>query len=157
VERPFHYIENNFLAGREFHDLQDLNDQADQWRWNKANVRIHGTLRQRPVDRLVRERPYLTPLPSSLSDTLYKQVDRLIHLDFCVAIDTNRYSVNPNLVGETAQVRLYKDYLEIWVNDTMDCRHAYEKGRYQRNVLQEHGVPSASVRSPKKFRPVRLL
>ena len=138
VERPFHYIENNFLAGREFHDLQDLNDQADQWRWNKANVRIHGTLRQRPVDRLVRERPYLKPLPSSLSDTLYKQVDRLIHLDFCVAIDTNRYSANPNLVGETAQVRLYKDYLEIWVNDTMDCRHAYEKGRYQRNVLPEH-------------------
>ena len=57
VERPFHYIENNFLAGREFVDLADINEQANQWRWNKANVRIHGTLKQRPVDRLVWERP----------------------------------------------------------------------------------------------------
>ncbi len=138
VERPFHYIENNFLAGREFHDLADLNDQADQWRWHKANVRIHGTLRQRPVDRLVMERPYLKPLPGNLSDTAYKQVDRKINLDFCVAIDTNRYSASPNLVGETAGVRLYKDHLEIWVNGKLDCKHVYEKEHHKRSVLPEH-------------------
>jgi hypothetical protein len=138
VERPFHYIEHNFLAGREFHDLQDLNDQADQWRWHKANVRIHGTLRQRPVDRLIMERPYLKPLPDSLRDAACKQVDRKIHLDFCVAIDTNRYSASPNLVGETATVRLYGDHLEIWVNGSFDCKHLYETQRHKRIVLPEH-------------------
>ncbi len=29
VERPFHYIENNFLRGREFSDLEDLNAKAE--------------------------------------------------------------------------------------------------------------------------------
>ena len=136
VERPFHYIENNFLAGREFVDLVDINEQANQWRWNKANVRIHGTLKQRPVDRLVRERPYLKSFSSNLSDTVYKKVDRRIHVDFCVAVDTKRYSANPNLIGKAAVVRLYRDHLEIWVDGKLDCKHAYSEK--PRNVLPEH-------------------
>src|SRR3954468_20940822 len=31
VERPFWFIENNFLAGRTFSDWDDLNQQARQW------------------------------------------------------------------------------------------------------------------------------
>ena len=138
VERPFHYIEHNFLAGREFQDMEDLNHRADAWRANTANVRIHGTLRERPVDRLQRERPYLKPLPQRLNALVYKDVDRLIHSDFCVIVNTNRYSVNPNLIGQYAKVRLYDAHLEIWVNQELDCKHTYIQGQYQRQVLPEH-------------------
>ena len=138
VERPFHYIEHNFLAGREFEDMEDLNQKADAWRANTANVRIHGTLRERPMDRLQRERPYLIPLPQRLSETVYKEVDRLIHTDFCVAVNTNRYSANPNLIGQHARVRLYPSHLEIWVNQTLDCKHAYLNTQHGRQVLPEH-------------------
>lgn len=138
VERPFHYIENNFLAGREFQDMDDLNDRADQWRAQKGNVRIHGTLRQRPIDRLRIERPYLKPLSQHLNAQVYKEVDRLIHPDFCVAVDTNRYSASPHLVGQYAKVRLYTDHLEIRVNQELDCKHTYIKDRYERQVLPEH-------------------
>ena len=138
VERPFHYIEHNFLEGREFQDMEDLNRRADIWRNKTANVRIHGTLRERPVDRLVRERPYLNLLPHEITGRFFKKVDRLIHTDFCVAIDTNRYSTSPNLVGQTAEVRLFKDHLEIWVNQQLDAKHIYVDGRHQRQVLPEH-------------------
>lgn len=138
VERPFHYIEHNFLEGREFQDMEDLNRRADIWRNNTANVRIHGTLRERPVDRLLRERPYLNSLPHEITGSFFKKVDRLIHTDFCVAIDTNRYSTSPNLIGQTAEVRLFKDHLEIWVNKQMDAKHIYIDGRHQRQVLPEH-------------------
>jgi transposase len=138
VERPFHYIEHNFLAGREFQDMEDLNRRGDIWRANTANVRIHGTLRERPVDRLERERAYLKPLPHDVTDAFFKQVDRLIHIDFCVAIDTNRYSTPPNLIGQTAQVRLFKTHLEIWVNQALCAKHTYVDGRHQRQVLPEH-------------------
>jgi hypothetical protein len=84
------------------------------------------------------EKPYLKPLPATIRDTTYKQVDRKIHLDFCVAIDTNRYSASPNLVGKTAGVRLYNEHLEIWVDGKFDCKHAYEKQRHKRIVLSEH-------------------
>ena len=129
VERPFHYIEHNFLAGREFENMEDLNRRGDIWRANMANVRIHGTLR---------ERPYLKPLPQNFSDVFYKEVNRLIHTDFCLAIDTNRYSANPKLIGQDAKVRLYRDHLEIWVNKQLDCKHIYAQGKYQREVLPEH-------------------
>jgi transposase len=138
VERPFHYIEHNFLAGREFQDLEDLNRRGDIWRAHTANVRIHGTLRERPVDRLQRERAYLKPLPHEVTGTFFKKVDRLIHTDFCVAIDTNRYSASPNLIGQTAEVRLFKDHLEIWVNQQLDAKHTYADGRRKRQVLPEH-------------------
>lgn len=136
VERPFHYIENNFLAGREFADLSDLNEQADQWRWNKANVRIHGTLKQRPVDRLERERPFLNPLSPHLAVGYYKEVERKINVDFCVVLDLKHYSVDPGLIGKIAKVRLFAGHLEIWVDGKLSCKHPY--GDKERNILPEH-------------------
>ena len=136
VERPFHYIENNFLAGREFDDMEDLNNRGDQWRWNKANIRIHGTLKQKPMDRLRREMPYLKRLPRDIADIMIKEVDRKINIDFCVVIDNIRYSTDPHLIDETAKVKLFRDHLEIWVNKKFHCRHVYSKK--SRNVLPEH-------------------
>lgn len=138
VERPFHYIENNFLAGREFVDFEELNVRADQWRNNQANVRVHGTLRERPVDRLQRERSFLLPLPINKSDHFYKEVDRLVHVDFSIAIDSNRYSVDPNLIGCTVKVRLYRDHFQVWHGDQLDSSQTYVEGRNQRRVLPEH-------------------
>lgn len=137
VERPFHYIENNCLKGREFIDFAHLQIHGQWWLDNKANVRIHGTLRERPVDRLRRERPFLKSLPSKKYET-YHEVDRTIYRDFCVVISTNRYSVHPDLVGMQAKVRLYSDYIEIWVDKKMAARHVYSKGKHQREVLPEH-------------------
>jgi hypothetical protein len=138
VERPFHYIENNFLAGRAFSDLEDLNHRGDLWRHKTANVRIHGTLRERPMDRLTRERPFLKPLPHMVDTAYYREVNRLIQRDFCVRINTNSYSASPKFVGQCAKLRLYKKHLEIWVAGAMDCRHVYCQGRHQRQVLPEH-------------------
>lgn len=87
VERPFRYIEDNFLRGREFIDLEDLNNKADAWRANTANVRIHGTTRERPVDRLAREKSLLKPVPWNKTDQFFKEVRRLVNVDFCVTID----------------------------------------------------------------------
>ena len=136
VERMFHYIENNFLKGREFADLEDLNNKADAWRAHTANVRIHGTTRERPVDRLAREKSLLKPVPWNKSDTFFKQVDRRVNLDFCIAIDKKRYSANPELIGKMVQIRLFRDHLEIWFNGQMDCRHIYTDK--DRDVLPEH-------------------
>jgi len=67
VERPFHYIEHNCLKRRRFRfdSLDDLNAHADWWCREIANVRCHGTTRERPIDRLARERAFFKPLASS--------------------------------------------------------------------------------------------
>ena len=63
VERPIHYLRRNFLYGRTFLGDGDLADQCTRWLQDVANVRVHGTLRERPVDRwATTERAVLRPL-----------------------------------------------------------------------------------------------
>ena len=46
-----HYIRHNFWPLRTFRDLTDLQAQANQWRDQVANVRLHNTTGQRPNER----------------------------------------------------------------------------------------------------------
>ena len=62
VERPVRYVRSSFFYGRTFTSDSDLNHQARHWLDHVADVRIHGTLKERPVDRLERERGELKPL-----------------------------------------------------------------------------------------------
>ena len=137
VERPFHYIKNNCLKGREFDDFEHLKRHGQWWLDSVANVRIHGTLRERPIDRLEREKPMMKNLPHKRFER-YKQISRVIHSDFCVVVDTNRYSVHPTMVGKEAQIRLYSEHLEIWNDHELLAKHTYQEGRYGRQVLPEH-------------------
>jgi hypothetical protein len=113
VENPFGYAEGNFLKrhrGR-FRDLDDLNEKAAEWLRDIARPRKHGTTQERPIDRLDVERPVLLPLPAHRFEAA-KVVDRLVGDDFCVAWDSNRYSVPPRLVGHTLKVRVLEGWLE---------------------------------------------
>ena len=62
VERQVSYIRDSFFYGRAFASDADLNAQALRWLDTVANVRIHGTLKERPADRFDAERPHLIPL-----------------------------------------------------------------------------------------------
>ncbi len=58
VERPIRYIRESFFYGRDFVSDDDLNARALEWLDGEANVRIHGTLKERPANRFQRERPF---------------------------------------------------------------------------------------------------
>ena len=62
VERPVSYIRRNFFYGGDFASDDDLNARVLRWLDTVANVRLHATLKQRPVDRFEVERPHLKPL-----------------------------------------------------------------------------------------------
>jgi len=63
VERPIRYVRENFLYGRSFAGDADLNARVLRWLERVANVRDHGTTRERPLDRFEREeRAALGPL-----------------------------------------------------------------------------------------------
>ena len=65
VERPVRYLRDNFVYGRTFVNDADLNQQRQQWLDDVANVRRHGTTRERPRDHFDRdERLLLQPLAS---------------------------------------------------------------------------------------------
>ncbi len=137
VERPFHYIEHNFLAGREFADLDDLNRKATWWCAERANVRVHGTLHERPLDRLVRERPLMHPLPG-MTPEVYRTLSRKVGTDFCVAVGSNRYSVDPRHIGQPATIHLFGEHLEVFIAGQLASIHCLDARKHHRNVLPEH-------------------
>ena len=63
VERPFSFIENNFLAGRTFSSWNDLNHQARQWS-DRVNATYKKHIRAVPRELFALERLHLKPLPA---------------------------------------------------------------------------------------------
>jgi transposase len=59
VERPVRYLRGNFVYGRTFLHDADLDQQRQRWLDRVANVRVHGTTRERPTDRFEREERFL--------------------------------------------------------------------------------------------------
>ena len=67
VERPFSFIENNFLAGRTFATWEDLNQQARQW-CDRVNATYKKHIRAVPRELFAIERAHLRPLPAWIPD-----------------------------------------------------------------------------------------
>jgi len=137
VENPFRYVEGNFLPKRTFRDIDDLNRQAAAWLRDVARVRIHETTRERPIDRLEVERPALRRLPATRFDAA-RVLERLVGEDFAIRWETNRYSVSPAFVGETAVVRELEGAIEVFVKGRAVTRHVLRDTRFQRYVHPEH-------------------
>ena len=137
VENPFKYVYSDFLKGTTFHDLDDLNRKAEAWLRDIAWVRKHGTTQQRPLDRMDEERPYLIPLPVH-SFVAARVEERLVGYDFCVAWDTNRYSVSPSFVGCSVKALVLDGILDIYLEGEIIATHHLRDTRHKRYILPEH-------------------
>lgn len=117
VERPFHFIENNFLAGRTFADWADLNHQARAW-CDRVNATYKKHIRAVPGELYAVERPLLKPLPAWLPE-VYRLHHRAVDVEGYVSLHSNRYSVPASFIGRDVEVREMFDRVEI----ELDARH----------------------------------
>lgn len=140
VERPFHFIENNFLAGRTFATWQDLNSQARQW-CERVNATYKKHIRAVPRELYAIERPQLKPLPAWTPE-VYRLHQRMVDVEGYVSLNSNRYSVPALFIGRRVEVRETRDHLEI----ELDARHIVKHQRIAtpdqvRVTLPEHRPP----------------
>jgi hypothetical protein len=104
IERPFFYIEEHFIKGGCFADLEDLNRQLARFQAEELDLRVHGTTLARPLDRFAAERPYLTPLPAGRFISRLDEV-RKVSLDCLVSYGGSRYSVPQQYAEHQVWVR----------------------------------------------------
>jgi hypothetical protein len=140
VERPFHFIENNFLAGRTFSSWEDLNSQARQW-CDRVNSTYKKHIRAIPRELFALEQTHLKPLPAWIPE-VYQLRGRMVDVEGYVALNTNRYSVPVAWIGRRVEVRETKDKVEI----QLDARHIVTHSRVadaqqQRITLAQHRPP----------------
>lgn len=128
VERLVAYVKNNFLPGRQFVDLLDLNQQAIQW-CRETDLKVHGTTGKIPAEQLAQE-PLLA-LPAKEVMDKYRWESRTVTRDGFVSFDGIRYGVPWQYSGRQVQVRLCAGHVEIHLDHTLIAKHVarYSGGR----------------------------
>lgn len=104
VERNFHMVETNFLAGRTFKDDADLNRQAQAWLDETANARRIRELGASPKELFVAEKPHLVPLPLYVPE-VYRLHRRDVDGYGYVHLHGMRYSAPAKALGRSVTVR----------------------------------------------------
>ena len=121
VENGVKYVKRNALAGRRFSSWDDLNDWLERWSVEVADLRIHGTTHERPIDRFAHEQ--LTPL-GTRPPYHYEQVQtRRVANDALVTVGAARYSVPVEFVGQTVSVHEDLGYYEFFHHQRLIARH----------------------------------
>jgi transposase len=149
VESGVKYVKRNFLPGRAFRDLDDFNEQLRAWLADIADMRIHGTTHEAPIERFAREAAALTPLTGRASFLQALRRERVVAGDWLVSIDTNRYSVPWRLIGQTIDVVRVGGHWQISHRGQVVAEHPVLAGRHQLSVQPEHG-PGAAARNARK-------
>jgi len=135
IERPFYYLETNFLNGRKFYDKSDLKAQLSQWLHEKNDQRIHRTTRQKPIDLYKEELPYLQSLPEQQFDTSLIEY-RVVNNESCIEWRGYYYAVPHKYMYEACPVRISDAEIIIYSPGCEELRRypLAEKGRKDRYI-----------------------
>lgn len=122
-ERMVSYLKDSFLNGRSFVDHADVNAQAIHWLGAVANVRIHETTGERPIDLLAAEKEHLTPFCSVVPYQIGERVDRKVDVEGFVSFERSRYSVDPEYVGKNVIVEAFGGQIVVRSRDLIIAEH----------------------------------
>jgi len=138
IERPFSYLEADFLRGRTFASWDHLNAEARRWLDTVANRRVHETTRRVPADAHREEKPSLIALPPAPFATARHEV-RKVATDGYVGIDGSFYPAPASLVGQYVSVKVHPHRVEILDGDGA--------------VAAAHAIPDVPCRLPADWSP----
>jgi len=148
VEAGVRYVKRNALAGREANlaTWDDYQQLAITWRDEVANVRLHQTTRQKPVDRFVQETTMLRPLQPYEFDS-DEVVPTKVNSHAMFQFDGNRYSVPPQLKDTTVMVRANSTEVRVLADGKLVACHNRCYDRNQRFNLPDHRLAALKQRS----------
>ena len=147
VEGGVRYVKHNALAGRtdELLRFEDYLALAPTWRDQVANLRLHDTTRERPLERFHKERALLRPLPAIPFDS-DEVVPAVVSPHARITFDGNRYSAPPRFVRRPITVRANRDELRLLHEGQVVAQHVRSYERGQLLVLAEHRLAALTLR-----------
>jgi transposase len=144
VERPFFYLEQQFIKGTRFASLSHFLEELAAFERDDLDLRVHTTTQQRPIERFQREQPHLTPLPEQrFVGTL--ALSREVSWDCLVSYQGNRYSVPATYAGKL-----------VWLLPSRGSHLLVLDAK--RDVLAEHQLSPTKgtiVMRPEHYAPLR--
>jgi hypothetical protein len=155
VERRNGWFETSFMPGRSFESPSDFNAQFGGW-LQIANRRVVRTIAAAPVDRLEADRAAMLALPPVVLHLGWRNRVRLGR-DYYVRLDTNDYSVDPNMIGRVVDVsadldrvkvradgRVIADHRRVWARGQTitDSAHVETAARLRKQFQQPRTAPA---------------
>ncbi len=135
VENGIKYVRGSLLAGRPLLWPQ-IQQEAAVWRDETANVRIHGTTRERPIDRFQKEKLLLADLPSHPYDASIVRTLKATS-QALVSFDGNAYSVPYSWAYRTVILKVSKDEVYIFNPAKAGQALAVHKRSFERGLAVE--------------------
>ncbi len=152
VERAIGYLRTSFWPAVKFTNLLDLNRQVEAWLAEVANVRLHGTTHQRPIDLLDVERKELQRLQPRAAFQALLAEERRVSRDAFVSFEGNRYAVPWKHAGRYVRVSASATVVEI--RDELGVIATHPRGLVSGLTLhlpgQYHGAPLGDTARPGK-------
>jgi hypothetical protein len=151
VERRNGWFETSFMPGRSFASPVDFNGQFRDW-LTRANTRIVRTIGVSPLDRLDVDRGAMLALPPVVLHLGWRNRVRLGR-DYYVRLDTNDYSVDPNVIGRIVDVTADLDRVRVRADGRVVADHPRIWARGQTITDPNHVETAARLR--KQFQQPR--
>ncbi len=104
IERPFFYLEEQFIKGSSFADIDAMNAALARFGAEELDLLVHGTTQERPVERFAEEAGQLVPVPTRRFVSSMEEV-RQVSRDCLVSYGGSRYSVPHRYAGTRVWVR----------------------------------------------------
>jgi hypothetical protein len=130
--------------------------QLDAWFDDRANARMHRTLRCRPIDRLIEERRVMKALAARAPDSDRSWVMR-VPADPYLRFDCCEYSLDRALVGRRVDVRVTDREITATLLDTgeLACRHQRSFSKHRTITALEHARTLRTQRDERRGLPDR--
>ncbi len=123
VERNVQYLRENFFRGETWIDAAHVQREAIRWCTEKAGMRIHGTLRERPLVRFETEKPALQTLDRARFDPP-TWVKCKVHPDHHIQFDKAIYSIPNKHLRKRLWVRVDRKLVRAYFEGELIKTHA---------------------------------
>jgi hypothetical protein len=145
VEAGVKYIKGSFLPGRNYSEIgcnvTQANTDVVQWIKEIAGQRIHGTTRQKPMERFeATEQALLQPLPAQAFDPAV-WTELKCHRDGYIVFEHSYYSVPFRWVEQRVSVRVTTKRVELHIQHERIATHSRATAPGQRITLPNHLPP----------------
>lgn len=156
-ERMVGYIKGNFFVRyRSFESWAHLNQLAERWLAEEADLRVQGTVKEVVAERFAREQATLRPLPPQRYDTSYVEL-RKVAWDGYIDVRGNRYSVPAELVAQSVVVRIGLDgLLRVYQGERLVASHGLRHPQQGWSTVPAHHAQLWRATLNVEQRPLRV-
>lgn len=112
------------VYNNEFESIEELIDIVNNFNLT-LNNEVSQATKQKPVERFIKEKEHLQPLPNQnlLNDYLTRPITRIVSKESMITYKYHKYSLDTKYIGKTVILKVKNELMEIYFNGILIEKH----------------------------------